>query len=77
MRGLLRVAATNRGLYLAFPKMLSVGHAPLLIPWSQLKLTDDKTVLGIHVLTLQAGDPRLARVMLRGGIATEVAARVQ
>jgi hypothetical protein len=77
MRGLLRAAATEQGLYLAFPKMLRAGHAPLLIPWSQLKITDDKTILGIRVLTLQAGEPKIARVMLRGGIAADVAARIR
>jgi hypothetical protein len=76
LRGLLRAAATDQGLYLAFPKMLSAGHAPLLIPWPQLKITDDKTILGIRVLTLQAGEPKIARVMLRGGIAPQVAERL-
>ncbi len=76
MRNLLHAAATDPGLYLAFSKILSAGHAPLLIPWSQLRVTDDKTVFGIHVLTLQAGDPKIARVILRGGIAPEVAARI-
>ena len=72
MRNLLRAAATDAGLYLAFPKVLSAGHRPLLIPWSQLRIADDKTVFGIRVLTLQAGDPKVARVILRGGIAQDV-----
>ncbi len=76
MRNLLRAAGTDEGLYLAFPKMLSAGHPPLLIPWSQLRITDDKTLFGIRILTLQAGDPKIARVILRGGIAPEVAARL-
>jgi ankyrin repeat protein len=76
LRGLLRAAATDQGLYLAFPKMLSAGHPPLLIPWSQLRITGDKTIFNMHVLTMQAGDPKIARVMLRGGIAPEVAARL-
>jgi ankyrin repeat protein len=77
MRGLLRAAATDQGLYLAFPKMLRAGHAPLLISWSQLKITDDKTILGIRVLTLQVGEPKIARVVLRGGIAGDVAAYIR
>ena len=76
LRNLLRAAATDQGLYLAFPKMLSAGHAPLLIPWPQLRITDDKTVFGIRILTLQAGEPKIARVMLRGGIAESVAKRL-
>ena len=76
MRNLLRAAATDQGLYLAFPKMLSAGHAPLLIPWPQLRITDDKTVFGIRILTLQAGEPKIARIMLRGGIAESVAKRL-
>jgi hypothetical protein len=76
MRNLLRAAATDQGLYLAFPKMLSAGHAPLLIPWSQLRINDDKTIFGIRILTLQAGEPKIARVTLRGGIAESVAKRL-
>jgi hypothetical protein len=76
LRNLLRAAATDEGLYLAFPKMLSAGHAPVLIPWSQLRITDDKTIFGIRVLTLRVGDPKIARVMLRGGVAPEVAAHM-
>jgi hypothetical protein len=73
LRNLLRAAATDDGLYLAFPKIISAGHPPLLIPWSRLRITDDKTIFGIRVLTMQAGAPKIARVMLRGGIAPEVA----
>jgi hypothetical protein len=76
LRNLMRAAATDEGLYLAFPKIFSMGHPPLLLPWSQLRVTDDKTVFGIRVLTMQAGEPKIARVMLRGGVAPEVAARI-
>jgi hypothetical protein len=48
----------------------------LLIPWPQLRIADDKTVFGIRILTLQAGEPKIARVMLRGGIAESVAKRL-
>jgi hypothetical protein len=41
-----------------------------------LRIKDDKTILGIRILTLQAGEPKIARLMLRGGIASEVAARL-
>ena len=77
MRNLLRAAATNEGLYLAFPKILSAGHPPLLIPWPQLRITNDKTLFGVRVLTLQVCEPKIARLMLRGGIAPEVANRAQ
>jgi len=76
LRNLLRAAATDEGLFLAFPKIFSAGHAPLLIPWSRLRIMDDKTIFGIRVITMQAGEPKIARVILRGGIATEVAARI-
>jgi hypothetical protein len=76
LRNLLRASATNEGLYMAFPRFLSVGHGPLLIPWSQLRVTDDKTIFGIRVVTLQAGEPKIARVTLRGGIAPQVAERL-
>ena len=75
MRNLLHAAATDEGLYLAFPKILSAGHPPLLIPWPQIRITNDKTLFGVRVLTLQVGEPKIARVMLRGGIAPDVANR--
>jgi hypothetical protein len=49
----------------------------LLIPWSKLRITDDKTIFGTRVLTLQAGEPKITRVMLRGGIAPQVADRLR
>ena len=76
LRNLMRAAAMDQGLYLAFPKIFSVGHPPLLLPWSQLRITDDKTIFGVRVLTMQAGEPKIVRIMLRGGIAPEVAERL-
>lgn len=76
MRSLLRAAVEERGLYLAFPRLISFAHRPLLLPWSELHVSDDRTFLGTRIVTLQVGEPRLARVVLRGGIAARVVERL-
>jgi hypothetical protein len=75
MKSLLRAAVEEHGLYLAFPQWISFAHRPLLLPWSELHVADDRTFLGVRVVTLHVGKPRLARLVLRGGVAPEVAAR--
>jgi hypothetical protein len=75
MKSLLRASVEEHGLYLAFPHWISFAHAPLLLPWSELHVTDDRTFLGVRVVTLHAGEPRIGRLVLRGGIAPDVVAR--
>lgn len=76
LKSLLRASATDDGLYLAFPAMISAGHKPLLIPWNQLSITSDKTVLGIEVLELRVPNENGELIVLRGGIAPEVKRRL-
>ncbi len=73
LRGLLRAATDECGLYLAFPKFLRFGHAPFQVPWAELHVVSEKTLLGVHILQLKAGDPQIARIYLRGGISQAVA----
>jgi len=72
LKGLMRAAANESGLYFAFPKFLKAGHRSLHIPWSQIRVVSDKTFLGTRVVHLQAGEPKIARIYLRGGVADAV-----
>ncbi|MBA3386407.1 MAG: hypothetical protein H0T95_07295 [Chthoniobacterales bacterium] len=76
VKGLMRAAANDNGLYFAFPTFLSAGHPPLQIPWSEIRLVSDKHLLGVRIVRLEVGQPKLARVYLRGGIADAVAERL-
>ena len=85
LRHMLRAAATEDGLYLAFPGLLRAGHAPLLIPWDRLNIHSEQTLLGVYILTLDAKadatvDPSTPdeseRITLRDGIAAEVKKRL-
>jgi hypothetical protein len=76
LRKLLRAAVQEKGLYIAFPKLISFRHPPLLLPWSELHLVSDKVFLGIRVVTLHVGDPKIARAVLRDGVAARVAERL-
>jgi hypothetical protein len=76
IKSLYRAAATDDGLYLAVPGLLRAGHPPLLIPWTDLTIVSDKTMLGIEVLELRAPDADGELIVLRGGIAPEVRQRL-
>ncbi len=82
LKSLLRAAATDDGLYIAFPGWLSAGHPPLIIPWSELTIASDKSLLGIEVLELRAArdgaaGPPGELIVLRGGIVPEVRNRLR
>jgi len=77
IRGLMRAAVDAHGFYFAFPKFLSLGHPPLHIPWGELRVVSDKRWLGIRVVRLDAGNPRIAVIYLRGGVADAVADRLR
>jgi len=76
VKSLYRTAATDEGLYLAMPGIVSAGHTPLLVPWSELKVTNDSNTLGTRVLVLEAGEPSAGKITIRGGIVGDVATRV-
>lgn len=49
----LTVGASNEGMYLAMLPLVSFGHAPLLIPWSEITEQGKDTLFGpVFVLTL-------------------------
>ena len=77
MRSLLRAAVEEPGLYLAFPRWISFAHPPLLLPWSELHVANDRTLLGKRIVTLHVGEPRIARVVLRGGVAPQVVDQIR
>ena len=77
LKGLMRAAADERGFYFAFPKFLSAGHPPLHIPWSEMRVMSDKTLLGMRVVQLQVGEPKVSRIYLRGGVADSVIDRLR
>jgi len=52
---ILQVGITPAGLYLAMPKFFSFGHAPLLVPWTQVKYISTIKVLWQLRLNLQVG----------------------
>jgi hypothetical protein len=72
LRGLYRAAATEDGLYFAAPALLWRTHPPLLVPWDQLTLRDDRTRLGMRVVRLSIGRVHLGFITLRGGVAQDV-----
>ncbi len=76
VKGLMRAAANDNGLYFAFPTFLSAGHPPLQIPWSEIRVVSDRHLLGTRVVRLEVGQPKLVRLYLRAGIADAVAERL-
>src|SRR5712671_4837650 len=41
-KGMITIRSTARGLYLAVPKLFSLGHPPLLIPWNEIEVTSER-----------------------------------
>ncbi len=76
VKGLMRAAADGDGLYFAFPTFLSAGHPALEIPWSEIRLVSDGHLLGTRIVRLEVGQPKLALLYLRGGIADAVTERL-
>jgi hypothetical protein len=76
LRGLFRAAATDDGMFLAAPSLLARTHPPLLIPWDQLALRDDRTRLGMRIVRLSVGRVHAGFITLRGGIAEDVWTRL-
>lgn len=76
LRGLLRAAVSDRGLYLAPPRPMRLTHRPLLIPWDQISVRDDRRRLGVPILTLSIGRVHVGFVTLRGGVAGAVLDRI-
>lgn len=72
MRHMLTASVSDAGLYIAMPSWLRLAHPPLLIPWDQLKVTDERAGLEGPVIKLSAGDPALGTIVLRGGLVDEV-----
>jgi len=56
---------------------LSAGHPPLLLPWSKLRVLSDKKLLGTRLVHLQVGEPKIAKIYLRGGVADAVVDRLR
>ena len=77
LKGLMHAAADERGLYLAFPGFLRAGHMPLHVPWSQLRITSEKNLFGLHIVQLQVGDPKIGSIYLRGGVSAAVVDRLR
>lgn len=56
------------GLRLSYPFPYSIGHRPLLIPWSQLRLLDASSDGGRTRVLLSVSLPERARVSLQGDV---------
>ena len=76
LRGLLRAAATDEGLYIATPRWLRFTHPPLLIPWNQMSVREEQRRLGVPTVTLSVGRMHLGFITLRGGVAGDVLERL-
>jgi ankyrin repeat protein len=77
IRNLMRAAPLDSGLYLAMPAVVRLGHPPLLVPWSEMRVTNDREVLGRRVVTVSVGSPAVTTITLRGGVADDVRLRLQ
>jgi hypothetical protein len=77
LRGLLRAAATDGGLFIAPPGLMRMTHRPLLIPWTHVTVREEQRRLGVPILTLSIGRMHLGFITLRGGVAGDVLERVR
>lgn len=61
--GPLTIRISPEGLYLAVWPIL-VGHAPILIPWSEVRVTEERRRRWIAVALVEVGQPPLAKMQL-------------
>ncbi len=79
-RRMLRAAVTPEGLYLAMPRWVRAAHPPLLVPWSNLRVSSCAAGLtGEPRVELEAATSSTSRhfIVLRGGVAADVIGRFQ
>jgi ankyrin repeat protein len=76
IRNLMRAAALDDGLYLAMPAIARPGHPPLLVPWTQMRVVEERQLLGRTVVKLSVGSPEIGTITLRGGVADDVRRRL-
>jgi hypothetical protein len=76
LRGLLRAAVTDDGLFLTAPAFMRFTHPPLLIPWTHIAVREEQRRLGVPILTLSIGRLHMGFITLRGGVAGEVMERI-
>lgn len=60
----LTVRVGPKGLYLSCPFLLQFMHPPILIPWTEIKAAQHKTIVFKSVLSLTVGSPTVATVGL-------------
>ncbi len=77
LRGLLRAAVSDAGLYITPPQPMRLTHRPLLIPWNQIAIREERRRLAVPLLTLSVGRVHLGYITLRGGVAGEVVEHVR
>ena len=68
----LQAAMGTRGLRLGYPFPYSLGHAPMEIPWDQLRILEVAADADGTRLILSVARPEQARISLRGDLATVV-----
>lgn len=68
----LRASVGFDGLRLSYPFPYRVGHPPLLIPWTQLRVLDASMADGETTVLLSVALPERARVSLSGDLAAVV-----
>ena len=61
--GCLTIRVSPEGLYLAVWPIF-VGHRPLLIPWSELRVVQERRQRWFAVALVEVGEPRLAKLQL-------------
>ena len=61
--GCITIHVSSEGLYLAVWPIL-VGHRPILIPWSQLRVLEERRRRWFPVALVEVGQPRLAKLQL-------------
>jgi ankyrin repeat protein len=75
-RNVMRAAALDNGLYLAMPAIARLGHPPLLVPWTAMRIARETQFLGRPVVKLAIGSPEVGTITLRGGVADAARQRV-
>jgi hypothetical protein len=70
-KGCLTLGASERGLYLAVPRLLAFAHPPLFIPWSDVRAQREK-MLWAEIVRFELGTAPATRLQVQRQLADKI-----
>ncbi len=60
--GVLTIVVSEKGLYMQPWRPFRIGHAPLLVPWKELRNPRPREMLWVEQVMLDVGEPKIVKM---------------